>query len=311
MPLHIDHRPPTFADFIGNSSVVKSLQSKIKKKTLPHTLLFQGPSGCGKTTLARILRDELKCDPDWDFREINAGNNRGIDTGREIIKNIRMRPMKGDVRIYVIDEVHQATKDFQNALLKPLEDTPAYVYFILCTTDPQKLLKTVRNRCTTYEVTQLSFQQIEGLLIKVAVDEKKIVEHDTIADIAEAADGCPRQALVILDQIIDMDSRRQRRAVKNYLIGEKQTIELCRALFNQSNWPTVQKILRELKEEPESVRRAVIGYMSAVALKESDPGKVKTCIQVFNAFRHNFFDNGKAGLTFACWEATHERDINI
>jgi DNA polymerase-3 subunit gamma/tau len=310
MPLHLTHRPETFADFVGNGSIVKSLQSKLKSKNLPHCLMFQGPSGCGKTTLARIIRNELKCS-DFDFLEINAATNRGIDTAREIIKNIRMRPMQGDVRIYLLDEVHQGSKDFQTALLKPLEDTPNYVYFILCTTDPQKLLKTVRNRCTTYEVVQLSYQQIEGLVSRVADAEGKQVDDEAIQDIAEAADGCPRQALVILDQIIDMDTRRQRRAIKSYLVGERQTIELCRALFNQANWPTIQKILRDLKEEPESVRRAVIGYMSAVAMKESSPRKVENCAAVFNAFRYNFFDNGKAGLVFACWEAICEKDINI
>jgi DNA polymerase III gamma/tau subunit len=169
----------------------------------------------------------------------------------------------------------------------------------------------VRNRCTTYEVAQLSYAQIEGLVSRVADAEGKQVDDEAIQDIAEAADGCPRQALVILDQIIDMDTRRQRRAIKNYLVGERQTIELCRALFQQANWPAVQKILRDLKEEPESVRRAVIGYMSAIIVKETNPHKCEVCAAIYNAFRYNFFDNGKAGLTFACWEAICERDVNI
>lgn len=312
-PLHIRCRPPSFNDFVGNTSTVNSLKSKLAQGALAHALLFQGPSGCGKTTLARIIKTELGCS-DFDFVEINMGNIGGVATAREIIRNIKLRPMQGNCRIYLLDEVQQATKDFQNALLKPLEDTPPYAYFILCTTDPQKLLVTIRNRCAVYEVAQLQDSQIVELLERTTDEEEKPVDDEVITDIMIASDGCPRQAMVILDQIIDLDPRRQRRAIKSYIGQEAVTIELCRALLDSASWEEVQSILANLNEDPEKVRRAVIGYMSAVAIKsdvKSRNGMKKAvrASEIFQCFSRPFYDTLKPGLVFACWEAVKDRDL--
>ena len=309
LPLHTKCRPLTFDRFIGNTSTVNSLKSKLLQGALHHSLLFQGPSGCGKTTLARILKAELQCS-DFDFVEINMGNIGGVATAREIIRNIKLKPMDGPCRIYLLDEVQQATKDFQNALLKPLEDTPSYAYFILCTTDPQRLLLTIRNRCATYEVTKLSDDQIAGLIERTAEEEGKSVDNEVVTDILIAADGCPRQAMVILDQIIDLDPRRQRRAIKSYIGQEAATIELCQALLNSQPWAVVQDILKGLEEEPEKVRRAVIGYMAAVAVKsDRNMKKVRRAAEVFAAFEKPFYDTLKPGLVFACYKAVEGKDI--
>ena len=302
--LQINYRPDNFDDFLGNVSTVKSLQSKLKQKALPQSILFQGPSGCGKTTLARILMKELGCDQK-DYIEINAATESGIDTVRGIVKNINLRPMFGKVRIYLLDEVQATSKGFQNGLLKPLEDMPSFVYFILCTTDPQKLLKTIRNRCTTYEVDLLSDNDMKGLIERVFTAEEKPVAEETINDIIEVADGCPRQALVILDQIIDMDPRRQRRAVRDYVTNEAKTIELCRALLGNRPWREIQSILADLTDDAEKVRRAVIGYMSAVAIKENRESVVEQAASVYRCFNMNYFDTGKAGLVFSCYYASN------
>jgi DNA polymerase-3 subunit gamma/tau len=223
LPLHTKLRPDTFNAFLGNTSTVNSIKSKLAQGALHHSILLQGPSGCGKTTIARILKSELKCS-DFDFVEINMGNIGGVATAREIIRNVKLRPMQGDCRIYLLDECQQATKDFQNALLKPLEDTPSYAYFILCTTDPQKLLLTIRNRCAIYEVNKLSDDDVAQLIERTAERENKSVDDEVVTDIMIASEGCPRQAMVILDQIIDLDPRRQRRAIKNFIGQEAATL---------------------------------------------------------------------------------------
>ena len=120
--------------------------------------------------------------------------------------------------------MQSTSKAFQNGVLKPLEDTPPFVYFILCTTDPQKLLRTIKNRCTTYEVESLYDRDMIALIEDVAGKEEKPIAEKVVDDIVEVADGCPRQALVILDQVIDMDPRRQSRAVRDYVTNEANHI---------------------------------------------------------------------------------------
>jgi DNA polymerase III gamma/tau subunit len=309
LPLHTKCRPSTFDDLIGNSDTVNSLKSKLAQGTLHRSILLQGPSGCGKTTIARILKAALGCS-DFDFVEINMGNIGGVATAREIIKNIKLRPMQGRCRIYLLDEVQQATRDFQNALLKPLEDTPPYAYFILCTTDPQKLLITIRNRCAAYEVGNLNDDQIAELMRRTAEEENKPIDSQVISDIIIAADGCPRQAMVILDQIIDLDPRRQRRAIKSFIGEAAATIELCQALLKCSPWAKVQDILKGIEDEPEKVRRAVIGYMAAVVINnEGDMRKSDRAEKVYRCFEKPFYDTLRPGLVFSCWRAVEGKDI--
>jgi len=292
MPLHIDFRPANFLEFIGNESTIKSLRSVLGREDKPHSLLFQGPSGCGKTTLARIVANQLKCH-EQDLIEVNAANNRGIDTAREIIQTCYYMPVAGPVRVILIDEVGATVKTFQEALLKPLEDTPDHVFFILCTTDPGKLLKTIRNRCSVFEVNPLSDKQIGELIDWVLKEEKLELDEKARAAIIESAEGCPRQCLVIMDQVIDLPLGEQEAAVQDAMIGDAQVIELCRALIKQHSWPEIAQILKGIKEEPEKVRYAVLGYMNAVLLG-GEP-----------------FYSGKALLTQACWESLDKEQQEI
>ena len=131
MPLHLDYRPKNLEELFGNKTTVNSLDAIIKREDdIPHAFLFAGPSGCGKTTLARIVAGALEVS-DRDFVEINAANNRGIETARDILRTMGFKPVSGPVRVYLLDEVHMGTRDFQTALLKALEDTPSHVYFLL------------------------------------------------------------------------------------------------------------------------------------------------------------------------------------
>jgi len=197
-PLHIKYRPQTFDELIGNETTIESLKSILQReKGEIRSFLFTGPSGCGKTTIARIMANELKCS-DRDLQEYNSSNTRGIDTIREIANNCRYSPLNGKVKIYLLDEIHKATNDAQNALLKLLEDTPNHVRFILCTTDPEKLLKTIKTRCSTFVVSSLQRAKIMKLLKWVCEEEKCDISQKVIQKIAECADGSPRQSLVLL-----------------------------------------------------------------------------------------------------------------
>jgi len=297
--LYKKYRPKTLKGIIGNKSTVASLRNMLERKTVPHTILFHGPSGCGKTTLARILKKELECH-DLDFQELNCSDFRGIDTIREIARTMSLAPAGGKCRVWILDEVHQMSSAGMNAALKILEDTPQHVYFFLCTTEPQKLLKTIRNRCCEMPVENLGEDGTKRLLKRVAKREKIKIDQDTLDDISDASEGSARRCLVILDKLKNL-AGADRGAAIALQEEEREGIELCRALLQGKKWTTVAKILREVQGEPESLRWAVMGYCSAILLKKANPHAYR----ILTCFEEPFYDSKKNGLIRACYEAVH------
>lgn len=300
--LYKKHRPTTFRQVVGQSAAVQSLVDMGKRRAVPHTLLFSGPSGCGKTTLARILRVKLGCS-DTDFTELNCADFRGIDMVRDIRNQMQLRPMAGPCRVWLIDEVHQLTAAAQDAFLKILEDTPGHVYFLLATTDPQKLKQTIRTRCTDIRVQALTRAQVADLLTTTAADEGAAIAEEVVDAITEQAEGSARRALVLLHQCLSMsDTEQQIKAVRDSN-GQTQAIELARALVDQrQTWANVATILKGLEDEdPEGLRHMVLAYCTKALLGKAG-SKV---VPVLQAFRDNFYDSKRAGLVLACWEAKH------
>jgi DNA polymerase-3 subunit gamma/tau len=299
MSSNVTERPKEFADVIGNKETVAQLSAMLegKKGSVPHCILFSGPSGCGKTTLARIVADKIGC-TEFDFKEYDVADNRGIDTAREIKQTAHLKPMAGPVKVYLLDEVHKATSDFQNAMLKITEEPPAHVYFILCTTEPDKLIKTLRNRCTAFTVSALPAKRIRLLLEKTAKKEGAEVSDDAFEMISENSEGSPRKALVIYDQIKVLDPEMQEKAVSKVIKNDAAVIDLCRALIGKPSWKTLSELIKGLDEDPEKIRRAVLGYCTAVALN----GDNKKAILVIECFKDNFYDSGKAGLVYAAYQ---------
>jgi len=142
--LYRKYRPTKFSQVLGQREAIATLANMGKRRAVPHCLLFTGPSGVGKTTLIRILREKLGC-KEHDYVEINAAEARGIDTIRDIQRRLTLSPLSGRCRVWAIDECHRLTTDAQSALLKILEDTPPTAYFMLATTEPNKLLTTERD----------------------------------------------------------------------------------------------------------------------------------------------------------------------
>lgn len=295
--LYKKHRPSTLSTIVGANSTVAALTNMLARGTLPHTLLFQGPSGCGKTTLARILRHELKCH-DADFKELNCSSFRGIDTIREIARIMNLAAIGGKVRIWLLDEVHQLSKDGQNAALKILEDTPKHVYFFLCTTEPQKLIKTIRTRCTDMPVYDLTYKELERLVKRVVRKEKKSLCEEVMDEIISSAQGSARTALVLLDKVLWLNEEQQLKAVALASEENNDVMALSRALFQGDDWRKIAGILRNLTAEPETIRYNVLGYARAVLLK----GNNDRAYTMILAFADNFYDSKKAGVIGACYE---------
>lgn len=297
--LYLKYRPKRLDDIIGNSEVVEVLRSQINENKVPHAMLFHGPTGCGKTTLARIVANELGA-RGADIREIDAADFRGIDTIREIRRQLVFKPMEGSCQVWILDECHRLTQDSQSALLKTLEDTPDHVYFILCTTDPQKLLPAIRGRCADYQVRTLSDDEMLKLLSRVVKAEGERLKRSVYEQIIESSGGHPRNALRILEQVLAVEGKERLEVAKRVAVDQSQVIDLCRALINGERWKKVSQILSGLKnEDPEKIRRAVLGYCQSVLL--NSPQGNHQAAAVMEEFESPTYDIGFPGVVLACY----------
>lgn len=302
--LYKRYRPQNFQDVVGQKDAVRMLVEMGKKGSIPHTLLFTGESGCGKTTLARILRDKLKCG-DKDFQELNAADDRGIDMVREIRQRSGLAPIQGPCRIWLIDEAHQMTPQAQESFLKLLEDTPKHVYFFLATTDPGKLKKTIITRCTEIKVRPLKPAECMALLKKISDAEQKQIEQDVAEKIVEMAEGSARKALVLLHQVIDLATEDDKLEALQKADAKRAGIDLARLLMNpRSTWKEVATVLKGLDEEPETIRRIILGYFQAVSLNKPNPVQE---IEMMGNFLEPYFNTGKSGLVHDCGVAILSR----
>lgn len=298
--LYKKHRPSKLSELYGQKAAVALLQDLGRRNAIPHCLLLSGPSGCGKTTIARILKSKLKCS-DSDFAELNcAGDARGIDAVREIRSRMGLSPMGGDCRIWLLDEAGKLTGDAQTALLKMLEDTPGHVYFILCTTDPQKLIATIRTRSTEVTVKSLDRSTMNKLLTDVMGREGIKLSKEVVDKITQSAEGSPRKALVILNQVMGLATEEEQLGAAGVGDASPKAIEIARLLMNpQTKWVDMAKVLKEVDEDPESLRWMVLGYAQSVML---GGGKAaERAYQIVLAFQFNFYDSKRAGLVSACY----------
>lgn len=297
--LQLKYRPTLFKHVIGQPEAVATLQQMLKDGRVPHALLFTGPSGCSKTTLARILRVKLECG-DGDFQEINAANFRGIDTVREIQARMSLMPIHGKCRVVLIDECHKLSNDAQTALLKSVEEPPAHFYFMLATTDPQKLIKTLHNRCTEIRIKELDIPEMTTLLEQIAEKEKMDVHEEAMEKIIEAAQGSARAGLVLLNKLVGMPKEDHVDLVEKG-ISNPEAIKLARLLFNKGSWKEIADTLRKVtKEDVESYRWCVLGYAKAILLSGRN---AETAFLVISCFEKPFYDSGVAGLCAAAYDA--------
>jgi len=301
MELYKKYRPKELSEIIGQPSSITTLKSLIKSGKIPHTLLFSGPSGCGKTTLARILRKVLKCSQ-HDLTELDCADFRGIEMVRNIRSHLLQAPIQGKCRIWIIDECHKLTNEAQNALLKMLEDTPNHVYFMLATTDPQKLKNTIRTRCTEIIVKSLNSKSMSNLLSSVCEKEGVDISEEVLDKIIEYSEGSARKALVLLNQIIELEDEDEMIEAIQSTTVEEQSKNIVKALLNpRCKWQEIAKILKTIQtEEPEQIRWQILGYTKAILLSA---GKYSSrAYLIIDAFRDHFYDSKHAGLVAACYE---------
>ena len=295
-------RPTKLSEFIGNESAKISLKRAFESEDRPHVFLLGGPSGCGKTTLARIASAELGAE-DFGIVEINAASKRGIDMARELEKYARTSPMGGGARAVILDEAHALTKDAQSALLKVLEDVPEYAFYFLCTTEPHRLIKTIRTRCCKVDVNKLNDEDIAKLVDDVV--ERAHLENpgDEVVDaIIENADGSPREALMFLEQQDGLSEKEALTVVQSRQTVKKEMLDLCRAVVRGS-WKEVVNTYKRLEDkEPEKVRRAVLGYLKSCLMK-ANPNEAGRFADMMEELVSNTYDSGEPAVALMIFRA--------
>jgi len=216
------YRPQTFDDVIGQEHVAATLKNAIAAGRLGHAYLFSGPRGVGKTTMARILAKAVNClespgalpcgtceacrgiaaGGDVDVLEIDAASNRKVEEVEPLIDAARYLPQRSPRKVFIVDEAHMLSKHAWNALLKTLEEPPAHVLFIFATTEPEKVLATVKSRCQCFDFRAIRPDAIEGKLRRIVEKEGLAVEEGVLKEIAARATGGLRDAESLLDQLL-------------------------------------------------------------------------------------------------------------
>lgn len=225
--LYLTYRPQTFEEVAGQKTIVMTLENALASGKIAHAYLFAGPRGTGKTTMARLFAKALDCEEGVgkqcckcsncvsiaegshpDVIEIDAASNNGVDQVRDLIDKVKYAPIKGRYKVYIIDEVHMMSTGAFNALLKTLEEPPENVIFILCTTEPYKVIPTIISRCQRFDFSKIGDKDMEKKLIEVLKDEKASYDESGIKAVIELADGGMRDALSILDQVLSYSGNK-------------------------------------------------------------------------------------------------------
>lgn len=306
--LYQKYRPQKFDDIVGNKEIVASLKKVVSEKPSkqPHVFMLFGSTGCGKTTIARILAKELGCE-EMSITEINSANTRGIDTVRDITESAALSPMFGKAKCYIVDESQQLTTPAQQAFLKVIEDVPPHTYFMFCTTDPSKIIPTVKNRCAKYQVSALRGSEMKELLFRVAGQEKIQLSDEVVSALVKAANGCPREGLTLLEQIQSIDNPVD--AITYLSTAEtvkKEVVELCRELISKRSgrWLNCVKLFKALDVDAETVRLSILGYLKNVILNAPDDlDSAGRMVEIITIFGKPTYSGGEAILVSQLFQA--------
>lgn len=301
MSLYQKYRPKTLGEMIGQETAVRQLSKMADSKSLSHAILMTGPSGCGKTTAARIVAG-LAGAGATGIVEINCALTNGVDAIREIESRMHLKPLGGISKVYILDEFHSVTPAGQRGMLKLLEDTPSHLYFILCTTNPEKLEKPVVTRCVNVRFDNLALRDLKKLLEKVVQSEKVDATHlPDLSLIAKAADGSARKALVLLEQILSTREPSDWYAILDSFAEDSELFDLVRRLYSgcfASN--DLLKWGPKLKEMPESgiegLRMSIMSYGASILCSGKNVKDLETIIEIMDGFKEPFFSSKKPGF---------------
>jgi len=313
--LKLKYRPQVLKEYYGGEYLVEALEGYIENEDRSHTILLHGPSGCGKTTLGRIIAKMLGSGlMPPNFLEFDLASEGGVDAAKKrIVATCRYKPIikqgEKSVKIYLLDEAHLLTRQAASALLKTIEEPPPFVYFIFATTNPEKMLYTIRTRCAGFEVRPLSSEDMESLLDDVAGLEEIEISGTLKRKIVKSSDGCPRNALNFLGQVKGLAEETALGIVSGG-VDDDEVRAMCRILLdskNQNKWNDLRPVLELFTGDPEKARLAVLGYFKTTVLRGNvGSAKLKRIDSLASCFWTPLDRNGKAGFVLSMLAASME-----
>ena len=246
--LYRKYRPSSLDELIGQSDAVQLIYEQIKNNNLSHAYLFSGPRGVGKTSLARIIATTIGCDPVFDITEIDAASHNKVDDVRELNDSVNfIASSPGKKRVFILDEVHMLSNAASNAFLKTLEEPPDHVIFILATTEPDRVIETIRSRTTQIAFKRIKNSDIITSLEKISKAEKIKLSKEILEYIANQSDGSLRDAINLFEQTFSTFGNKATMEQLYSILGKVTTTDLFQILQAMGTQDTaaVLQVLRE------------------------------------------------------------------
>jgi len=289
------YRPTTFKDVIGNGPQVVALEKSVEKDNPIQAYIIVGPHGVGKTTLARVACKALEIDP-YNITEMNLAQDGLKADSKNIIEECNV--VSHGNRGWILDEMQDSSKAFQNGIRKLLEEPSPCDFFFICTTNPKKIIDEIKGRCTPIKLNLVKDSSIKKLLKKICREENFILDPEVLEMLTEAADGHVRDAVKLLDTVSGMEEEYIQEYLESNVAGLSEdipeVINFCRMYFTGSSGKSL-KLLSALKKEriePETIRRTILNYGCSIMLR--DGSKASAIAEMLEWFEEPLFDTGTA-----------------
>lgn len=284
--LRTKYRPRTLDEVVGQDAAVSAVREQLKTGR-SRAFLLSGPPGTGKTTLGRIIAGGGSTD-NLDVTELDAASNNGVEDIRELVKRVRHAGVaRGRTRAVIVDEIHALSARAWDPLLKPIEEPPAGLTWVFCTTEPERVPPAIKTRCCAVTLRPVDPATITDLLKRVAKAEGIAVAPEVGRAIVKAADGSPRLALSLLATAGHAKTYDEAKPLlAGVAVEEGDAVPaLAKAILNGAAWPAYVEAMKLAADaDPESVRVGVCAYLSAVAKRQTQPGKLAHVLGALEAW---------------------------